>query len=429
MIAEPGFNYAPLEGTSLQSFIEERMSQPQTSAYSYPLGYNTWSSEEVMAALDCLTSRQTTMWDKTETFEKQFANYVGVEHAVMVNSGSSADLVLMLAAKEMGLLQYGDEILIPAVTWPTQVWSAVQAGFSVRLVDVKPSTFNTSAEILEKSITPKTKALFLVHLMGNPCDMDEMRDLARARGLLIFEDCCEALGSTFNGQKVGSFGVAGTFSFFASHHISTMEGGMIATNDPAVADACRLVRAHGWARDLKQRKQDVEVLSRYGTHEDPRYLFLGMGFNFRPTELNAEIGRIQLTKLDTMNAYRAKHFDHIQLYFRSTNGHFVKGVNVNYKAKPAWFALPFILQEGLPYTRNQVFDYLKRWGVDTRPIVGGNLMRHPAFWRYRDMQTTSLDGANTIHDLGFYIGLPPIDCSMDSVTGFLNGMDAILKCA
>ena len=169
----------PLGNTDYTTALGTHAPKP---AYKYPLGYTTWGAEEIMAALDCLCDQQTTMWAKTEAFEKKFAEYIGVGHAVMVNSGSSADLAMMLAVRESGLLKPGDEILIPAVTWPTQVWAAVEAGFSVRLVDVDPSTLNTTVEILEAAIGPKTKAIFLVHLMGNPCDMEEIGIMAVERG-------------------------------------------------------------------------------------------------------------------------------------------------------------------------------------------------------------------------------------------------------
>ncbi len=420
---------AKAETLTLQAIVEDRMAQAPKPAFAYPLGYPTWGPDEVMAAIDCLTSQQTTMWTKTEAFERQFADYLGVDHAVMVNSGSSADLVTMLAAKELGLLKVGDEILIPAVTWPTQVWAAIEAGFKVRLVDISPSTLNTSARLLEAALTPKTKAIWLVHLMGNPCEMDSIIELAIAKKLLIFEDCCEALGAKWDGMKVGSIGFASSFSFFASHHISTMEGGMIATNDADFADSCRMMRAHGWARDLKHRNGDIDVLKRYGSHEDPRYLFLGMGFNFRPTEVNAELGRVQLGKLEAMNAHRQRNAKTIAESFRQTNGHFIEHLATDYRGKAAWFALPFVLREGLPYTREQCFAYLKSYGIDTRPIVGGNLARHPGFWKYRDLAAGPLRGADAIHDRGFYIGLPPIECNMDAVVGALNGMDSILRCA
>lgn len=407
----------------LRSIIEDRLTHAPASRYRYPLGYVTWGVDEIMAALDCLCDQQTTMWTKTEEFENRFAEYIGCEHAVMVNSGSSADLVLMLAA--LGTLEAGDEILIPAVTWPTQVWAAIQASFSVKLIDVDPNTLNTSPEIIEAVITKKTKAIFLVHLMGSPCDMEGIQALADRHNLLIFEDCCEALGASFAGRKVGAFGKAGTFSFFASHHISTLEGGMIVTSDPDLADQCRLLRAHGWARDIRHRLTDVDVLTRYGCVDDPRYLFLGMGFNFRPTELNAAFGLIQLGKLRQLNFCRDNNFHKVAEGFRSTNGNVVESLlPTHWQALPAWFGLPFVLKDGLPYSRKDVTDYLNGHGVDTRPIVGGNLARHPAFWPH---PAYSLPGADVIHRRGFYLGLSPFETSMDSLIGLLNGMDSHLR--
>jgi CDP-6-deoxy-D-xylo-4-hexulose-3-dehydrase len=206
-----------------------------------------------------------------------------------------------------------------------------------------------------------------------------------------------------------------------------MEGGMIVTDDAALADQCRMMRAHGWARDIKERRQDIDVLKRYGSHEDPRYLFLGMGFNFRPTELSAEMGRIQLTKLDAFNEQRNRHDAQVRAQFRTTNGHFIEYLGSDYRSKPAWFALPFVLRDGLSYTRDRVCDYLKTWSIDTRPIVGGNLARHPAFWKYREIALASLIGANAIHDRGFYIGLPPVAWNMDKAIGMLNSIDSILR--
>lgn len=403
------------------------MQRAPISPYQYPLGYVTWGYEEIMAALECLCLQQTTMWTKTQAFEEQFAQYLQTTEAVMVNSGSSADLVMMLAARELGVLKAGDEILIPAVTWPTQAWAAILAGLSVKFVDVDPGTLNTSAELLEAAITPKTKAIFLVHLMGSPCDMEAIGELAKRKNLLIFEDCCEALGASFDGKKVGKFGFASAFSFFASHHISTMEGGMIATFNPDFADACRLMRAHGWARDLRHRTPDIDVLHRYGCSEDPRYLFLGMGFNFRPTEIQAEFGRLQLGKLDELNAKRNENFSKVDNGFRYTNGQCVTSLTpTHYKSQPAWFAIPFVLREGLPYSRADVFSHLQKYGIDTRPIVGGNLVRHPAFWKYRGL-AGSFPGADAIHDRGFYVGLPPIEKNMDGLIGALNAMDSVLR--
>lgn len=420
-----------MNGCTVSEFIESLESAYRLNSkperYRFPLGYSSWDSEEVLAGLECLLEQRTTMWTKCEAFENEFAEYLCSENAVMVNSGSSADLVMMMAAVELGMLKPGDEILIPAVTWPTQVWAALQVGLKVKFVDVDVATLNTSPQILEKAIGHKTKAVFLVHLMGNPCNMEGIQDLCSDR-ILIFEDCCEALGARFNVHNVGTFGLASAFSFFASHHISTMEGGMVCTNNPDFAEQCRLLRAHGWARDLKHRISDVDVFTRYGMVEDPRYLFLGKGFNFRPTELQGAIGSVQLKKLDAMNEIRNQNFRKVNSQFHVTNGHFIEGIlPTHHKAEPAWFALPFVLREGLPYTRKDVTAHLERHGIDTRPIVGGNLARHPGFAKLN--LGANLPGANAIHDRGFYVGLPPKDISLDAMIGALNSSDPMIRSA
>ncbi|OUC41986.1 pleiotropic regulatory protein DegT domain protein, partial [Trichinella nativa] len=197
--------------------------------------------------MDSLLRFETTMNRKVADFEKRFANFVGAKHAVMVNSGSSADLLACFACVTPGLalLAPDDEILVPALTWPTQIWSAAMAGLKVKTIDIDPTTLNSNVEQIEQAIGPQTKALFLVHLMGNPCQMEPIVSLCRRRGLVLLEDCCESLNARSNGQHVGTFGVAGTFSFFFSHHLVTMEGGMVVTNDDRFADALRMLRAHG----------------------------------------------------------------------------------------------------------------------------------------------------------------------------------------
>lgn len=334
---------------------------------------------------------------------------------------------MMLAARETGILKLGDEILIPAVTWPTQAWAAIEAGFKVRLVDVDISTLQVNVGELDASITPRTKAIFLVHLMGSSCDMDAIQEIAGRHKLHIFEDCCEALGAKYDNRHCGTFGVASAFSFFQSHHITTMEGGMVCTDNPDFAETCRMIRAHGWARDLEDRGA-VKAVQKYLGETDSRYLFLGMGFNFRPTELNAAFGLCQLPRLASFNAIRAKHADQVRRRFRATNGQaFSSLIPTSHKSEPAWFALPFVIREAVPYSRRDVMEYLGQYGIETRPLVGGNLARQPAFLRYKDITPRPLPNADAIHDRGLYIGLPPIETDMLDLIGTLNGMETNLR--
>jgi CDP-6-deoxy-D-xylo-4-hexulose-3-dehydrase len=321
----------------------------------------------------------------------------------MVNSGSSADLLLcyLLTDPTYPLLSPGDEILLPIVTWPTQIWSAMMAGMKVKVVDVDPNTLNIDLESLEAAITPKTKAIFLVHLMGNPCKMDEILALARKHNLYVIEDCCEALGSEYGGNKVGNFGVGGAYSFFFSHHMMTMEGGMIVCNDPGVAERLRILRAHGWVRNTEAARHQLE---KYDV--DPRYAFINWGFNVRPTDVQAGFGLAQLEKLPEFNRQRKRLAD--QFFGAFANHPFLAFPEVDPKANPSWLALPMMLKDDAPFTKGDFTQYLESEGIETRPIVAGNIARHPVAEVFPELKQGSFPGADLVHKRGLYIGLSPM---------------------
>ena len=371
--------------------------------YWYPLSLASYGSEEILEALDSLCAFRTTMWEKTRAFEEAFAEHQGGGHAVMVNSGSSADLLLAFAlADPRGQrLSRGDEVLIPAVTWPTQIWSCMMAGLRVRLVDVDPSTLNVSIEALEAAVGPRTKAISLVHLLGNPCDLDAVLALAAKHNLFVLEDCCEALGSTWRGKKVGTFGLGAAFSFFFSHHITTMEGGMITTADAALADELRILRAHGWLRNVQR---DSSALA--GFDVDPRYAFVNWGFNVRPTELQAGFGLQQLLKLPAFEERRRVLAHRFFSYLAETE--FFAAPVVHGNASVSWMALPFMIRPSAPFTRDDVAAYLEANGVETRPIVAGNLAMQPAACIFPELCGDSLPGAVDVHRNGLYVGLSPM---------------------
>lgn len=369
---------------------------------SYPTAYNTLTPEDIQVAVDVLQSGRVTMGSEVDAFEREFAEYVGSKYAVMVNSGSSADFVTMLAAVETGLLKRGDLVSLPAVTWPTQAWACILAGLKVRLLDVDLNTLQAK------------DALFATHLMGNVAVFDTPP---------MFEDCCEALGARLNGKHVGTFGHAGAFSFYFSHHITTMEGGMIVTDSEGFADCCRMLRAHGWVRDLRNAETKRVWMQQYDD-VDERFLFVGPGLNFRPTEIAAAIGRNQLKRVDEMNRWRNEHFEFIRTHYSMTAAD-TYAVRADYRAQPAWFAAPFILRP--EFDRREVMAHLRDCGIETRPIVGGNLARQPAFRRFFDMSSTPLPNADIVHRQGFYVGLPPHKADLWSVTQSLGWTKAMSK--
>jgi len=390
----------------LKALMDEvsRINSYKPQKYWYPLSMATYDIEEILAAVDSLCSFRTTMWEKTVEFELQFAKMNGNKEAVMVNSGSSADLLIAFALvnPQTRLLAPGDEILVPSVTWPTQIWSAMMAGLKVRLVDTDPGNLNMDLKDLEAKITPRTRAISLVHLMGNPCDMDRILTLCQKYDLVLIEDCCEALGAKFKGQAVGTFGQAGSFSFFFSHHITTMEGGMIVCRDQILSDVFRLLRAHGWARNTKY----LQVEPQAGL--DQRYMFLNWGFNVRPTELQAGFGLEQLKRQTEFHRQRLKNVDYFQKYLHR-HSDLMRSMEVHPQAECSWFALPIMLTQECSFSKGEFLSYLEAQGVETRPVVAGNLTLQPACQLYPELQDANLPGASIVHERGFYIGLYPFD--------------------
>ena len=381
---------------------EQRINTERELPYWYPLSLATYSSEEVMEALHSLVTFRTSMWEKTRSFEEAFGSKFGGE-AVMVNSGSSADLMIAFGLHKLsgGPLETGDEVLVPAVTWPTQLWSLLMAGYSARLVDVDPETLNVDLRDLEAKIGPRTRAISLVHLMGNPVNMDAVREICDRHHLILFEDCCESLGAQWNGQFIGTFGQASAFSFFFSHHITTLEGGMILTRDSEFAERLRLLRAHGWSRNLRNPPEVSGGL-------DPRYTFLSWGFNVRPTELQAGFGLVQLGRFDAFQIERNANAS-IAIERLKPHREQIRLMSVLPGGSCSWFALPLTVDGDAPFTRDQLTAHLELSGVETRPIVTGNLARHPAIQGFgAQLRVDDLPGADYVHENGFYIGLHPV---------------------
>ena len=389
----------------IELFLEHssRINEAKPQKYWYPLSMATYGTDEILQALDSLCSFRTTMWEKTLEFEKRFADYQNSGAAVMVNSGSSADLLMchLLVDPIRPLLKIGSEVLAPVLTWPTQLWSVMMAGLKLKLVDVNPETLNMDLVDFERSITPKTKAVFLVHLMGNPCQMDRIKEISQKHNLIIIEDCCEALDSEYEGVKVGNFGLCGSYSFFFSHHMTTMEGGMVVCQDEELADLLKILRAHGWLRNVDNSKFPLN-----GYNVDNRYAFVSWGFNLRPTDIQAGFGLCQLEKLSGFNQRRkilAKRF-----FSALDNNQYLSFPKVDPKADPCWFALPIVLKDDIRFTRRDITNYLESQGIETRPIVTGNVARHPVAQLFPEFNVRTFPGADKIHENGFYMGLSPL---------------------
>jgi CDP-6-deoxy-D-xylo-4-hexulose-3-dehydrase len=320
----------------------------------------------------------------------------------MVNSGSSANLLALSILTNAGIknpIQTGDEVITPAVTWSTTVFPIINCGAVPILVDIEPDNFDISLEGIKKAITGKTRAIMPVHLLGNPCQMDGLMKIAREHNLFVIEDSCEAHGAEFKGRKVGSFGDISTFSFFFAHHISTIEGGMVLTNNEEYAELARGLRVFGWIRDLK----DKDKIAQKHRKIDPRFLFINIGYNFRPMELQGGFGIHQIKKLESFIEVRRENaqfwHDKLKKYSRYFTLHEEKP-----DTRHVWFGYPVIVNPKAGFTRQELVTFLEKKGVETRPIMAGNIATQPAMQQANYRKVGTLPNARFINRNAFFFG-------------------------
>jgi len=350
-----------------------------------------------------LSNKQLSMGEQCRIFEKQFAKWQGRKYAVLVNSGSSANLVLLQTLKNMGMLNDKDAIGISGLTWATNVMPVIQLGFEPVPIDCDLLTLNVSSITLKETLDKKKiKVLFLTNALGFCSDIDNIRDICEEKGIILLEDNCESLGTEYKGIKLGNLGLASTFSFFVAHHMSTIEGGMICTDDQELYNNLLMVRANGWNRNVET---DYKIkLKKEVKWEDEFYLlyiFYDLAFNVRPTEITGILGQKQLTYLDETIQKRGQNYTALNEIVSDnrelvTIGHRNITVNSN-------FAFPIVCQ--VPHNRDK---YIKRFttaGIEIRPIIGGNITMQPFYKKY--FTPMYLKNASHIHISGFYCGNYP----------------------
>jgi len=391
---------AQLEGLVQEYFaIHPGPEDPLACPLSVPL----YGAEEVNDAMTVLLSQRVTMGPRVQRFEEEFARSVGTGHAVMVNSGSSANLLavssLTAQVTPQGLYP-GDEVIVPAVTWPTTITPIIQNGCVPVFVDIDPATLNMQTDQLEKAWSPRTRAVFVVHLLGNPVDMEPVMEFARNRDLWVIEDTCESLGTTIGDEQTGSIGHIGTYSFYFSHHITTIEGGMLVTDDARVADLARSMRAHGWTRGLTNR-DELETASPW---IDPRFLFVHIGYNLRPMELQAAFGLAQLKRLEEFNDARRANAMRLLADLSDLSDE-LSFVTEQPGGRSTWFGFAVITKDA--ETRKALSKHLEAAKIETRPLVAGNLAVQPAFRDSPHRAVGSLHNASSIGQRTLYIGNHP----------------------
>lgn len=376
--------------------------------YRYPLASSTWDSEEYRRALGVFSNDIFTMSDNVKEFQQKYAEWAGVKYSVFCNSGSSANLLALSALKYDPRLKHlhdKTKIIVPSVSWSTTYSPALQLGFDLQFVDVDPYTFNIDVNALKNIDTSDVFALFAVNLLGNPCDYSYLRAWCKEEDVLLLEDNCESMGATFGKKKTGSFGLVGTHSTFYSHHMATMEGGICTTDDELTYEILKSLRAHGWVRNVENKSLFYEYFEKPKSNFEENFHFVLPGYNFRPTEVSAAIGLAQLDKIDGF------------LNARRTNAIFMKEQTKNLdgirlqecSSGSSWFGFGFVLDEGI--NRKEVLTTLDDAGIETRPIVSGNMVKQPCFKGYDDPEQYL--GAEIIGNRGFMIGNHQKDISSE----------------
>lgn len=341
----------------------------------YSLASDSWGWREKFAIRRVMRSGRYTMGEEVSKFETAFAKKMGIGNAVMTNSGSSANLIGLAALVYKNEIKPGSEVIVPAVSWSTTYFPIIQLGLVPVFVDVSETTFNMAPDLVKDAITKKTCAVLAVNLLGMPCQLTELDELCRSNNIFLIEDNCESLGAMYNNRQAGTFGTFGTYSFFFSHHIQTMEGGMIVTDDEALADYMRSLRAHGWVRDVK-----TDVLYKKGSEDSfhESFKFVLPGYCVRPLEMSGAIGSVQLNKLDSMIDQRRKNAEVFVKEFGKD--YFIQRESSNAQSSWFGFAVAFKSNHYTAYpktSRNERVNLLKAYDIETRPIIAGNFLNQP----------------------------------------------------
>ena len=371
-------------------------------SFKYPLATATWDQKEIDAMHKVIESGNFTMGEKVDLFERNFSKYIGSQHAVMVNSGSSANLLMIAAlfyTKNPKLkLKRGDEVIVPAVSWSTTYYPLYQYGLKIKFVDIDIETLNYDLPQLKSAITDKTRVVLAVNLLGNPNDFDYINNSIKDKNVILLEDNCESMGATFNSKKTGTFGVMGTFSSFYSHHISTMEGGIIVTDDEELNQILISLRSHGWTRDLPVKNLICDDKSEDLLEESFRFVL--PGYNVRPLELEGALGVEQVKKLPMIISERRKN---AKLFVETLSNHpdllIQKEVGMS-----SWFGFSIIIRPGSSLTRKDLVNNLNHLGFEIRPIVTGNFLKNEVIKFFDYEVHGDLKNAEYLDKHGLFIG-------------------------
>jgi CDP-6-deoxy-D-xylo-4-hexulose-3-dehydrase len=385
---------------------------------SIKLSTSTWGIQEKISASKVIFSGQLTMGKNVHQLEREFAEFIGSKFALMVNSGSSANLLAAAALR----LRYTDEefafrneVIVPTVSWSTTYFPWHQLGFKLKFVDVSLDNFNLDIPKVIEAIDDKTVGICVVHLLGAPADVLQLREITSQNGLFLFEDACEAMGTKLQDRRVGSFGDIGSFSTYFSHHISTGEGGFVVTDDEKTAHQLISLRAHGWLRDLPYMNL---VSKKSGDPWLDRFRFYLPGYNLRPMEVQAAPGIIQLRKLEKFNSMRSVNAEHYRGLLES-----VTWLKLQESIPGStWFAFGHVIDINSGIQRKNVIAQFEKKGIESRPIVTGSFPKNPVINKLNCVNPSQyFPNADAIESQGFMLGNHPFDMRkrLDNLVKFL----------
>ena len=376
---------------------------PKKENYYYPLSNDNLSKQDLNAGIKVLRSGRITMGDKTRIFESNFAKKLNAKYALMVNSGSSANLLATFAScnpLRKNRFKAGDQALIQSLCWPTSLWPLVQAGLKIKFVDIDSNTLNVKAEEIIKKVTKKTKVILLINVLGLSSDIEKIRNFCNSKKIILIEDNCEALGAKYNNKYLGTYGDFSTFSFFYSHQITSGEGGMITCKTKSDYEILKSLRSHGWSRDKK-------IAEKY-PNLDPRYIFINSGFNLRPTDIQAAIGTSQFKRLEKFQKIRTINRKNIIQNLSehpNWNNQFIF-IQVPKEISPSYMVLPIMINSRYVKKKIKFINYIESRGLQTRPVISGNFAKQPSAKLYKLNNNKKFPEAEKVQKLGFVIGLP-----------------------
>ena len=378
--------------------------------YAEPL----FDGSEINEVIDSLVGGWLAEGERTKKFEEGFANFIGTKHCTVVNSGSSALLLSFAALADKSWpehLEKGDEVITSALTFPTSLNAIILNGLSPVLVDADRKYYNFDASLVEEMITEKTRAILAMHHLGNQNEMDKLQKLAKEHNLFIVEDCCDSHGSTFNGKVVGSFGEAGSFSFYGAHAMTMGEGGAITSN-------------------LLDMKELIISLKTCGLHPkayvdyEKRTLYTTIGYKMRVIEMQGAMALKQLDRLPGFVKSRRDNFKKIVKGLKPFENWLELPVATP-KSNPSWFSVPFTLREDAGFPRKEIVDFLEKQNIETRPLLGGNVLKQPAYENL-ECRTTAMTNTDYFHDNSFYVGCHP-GLTNEMIDYMVSQFEAFLK--